>query len=201
MDLSSINNYIFNLINGFAGKNNILDMIMLFFAEYLIFSVILLLLYLWFKDGEEDSKKMSMLVFLSMSLSLILAMCISAIYYHPRPFAIGMGTTLINKSSDSSFPSDHTTVMFASVFPLIFFKKYRKEGLLFLFLAILVGFSRIFCGVHFPLDIVGSFLVSLLIGTILFFLKDNLFSAFSIPLLWYEKIVQSIFVHNDEQKT
>lgn len=194
MDFNGLNVYLFDLINGLAGKNGILDMSMIFFAQYLVFSVILLLLYLWFRNGgNEDDRKMSVLVFLSMLLSLALAMAISSVYYHPRPFAMGLGTTLIHKAPDSSFPSDHTTVMFASSFPLIFFGRYRKEGSLFFLLAVLVGFSRIFCGIHFPFDITGSFLVALLTGTVLFLFKERLFALFSSPLAWYDSIVGHLF--------
>ncbi len=190
MDFTALNVYLFNLINGLAGKNAFLDMSMIFSAKYLVFSVILLLLYLWFvRGGNDEDRKMSILVFLSMLLSLAAAMAISSVYYHPRPFAMGLGTTLIHKAPDSSFPSDHTTVMFASSFPLIFFRKYWKEGGLFLLLALLVGFSRIFCGVHFPFDIAGSFFVALSVGTLLFLLKARLFPLFSFPISWYDKIV------------
>ena len=189
--IEDINIYLFKHINALAGKNQLLDTSMIFSAQYLVYLVPLLLFYLWFRNsGNEEDRKISMFVFLSALVSLLFAMGISAVYYHPRPFALGLGTTLIRHAPDSSFPSDHATVMFAGSFSLLFFGKYRREGALFLILALLVGFSRVFCGIHFPLDILGSFIVSLVVSSALFFFRDRLFMFFSRILEFYESLIK-----------
>ena len=154
---------IFNLINSLAGKSLLLDSLMIFVAEYLIFIIIIPLVYLFVKD-----KKNFVFAFLCSLVSLIIGQLIKFFFYFPRPFALGIGKQLIEHAADSSYPSDHTIAVLSLGFGLML-TKYKKTGILFLILGLLIGFSRIFVGVHFPVDILGSVLVSF-IGCIIVYL-------------------------------
>jgi len=170
-----LNIHLFNLINNLAGKNLVLDKTMIFIASYLIFIIPVFLIYLWFKKSKKDeNKKKALFILFSVLISLAIAWVINSIYFHPRPFMIGLGKELIQHAPETSFPSGHATAMFAVTFPLFFLKEYKK-GIVFFILSLSVGIARIFCGIHFPFDIIGSFFVSLA-GTIIIFILMRKFN-------------------------
>lgn len=75
-----------------------------------------------------------------------------------RPFAqIPELTVLIDKPSSYSFPSGHTASSFACAWPM-FRKLPKKFGIPAIMLAALIGFSRLYIGVHYPGDVLCGML-------------------------------------------
>lgn len=70
---------------------------------------------------------------------------------------------LIPCSSTYSFPSCHATNHFALAFYLgsTYLKPYRIWLLIW---AGSIGFSQIYCGVHFPLDVIGGMMLGILLA-------------------------------------
>jgi undecaprenyl-diphosphatase len=91
-------------------------------------------------------------------LALLLARLASMIWYDPRPFVVGHFTPLLAHASDNGFPSDHT--LLASLIGWVTFIYSRKYGIIALIISLLIGISRVLAGIHHPLDILGSFVVS-----------------------------------------
>ncbi|MGC9000519.1 undecaprenyl-diphosphatase [Caldisericum sp.] len=180
----------FRFINSFAGSNVSLDKAMIFAAQYLIYTVPLFLLALWIM-GNDKKKKEALLVFLSVLASLTLAWLITKFYYHPRPFVVGLGKELIKHAADSSFPSDHATFIFAVAFALLLIKEYW-ESLIFFALFLAVGFARVYCGIHFPYDILGAIPISMLGAFASFMLRNTLFSLFSGLIRFYNNILKRL---------
>lgn len=172
-----MNIYFFDLINGLAGKNPFLDRIMIFLAKYLIFLAPLFLFYLLIKKDKE-SKKSFLFILSSLVLSFIISWLFRSFYFHPRPFMIGLGKELISHKAETSFPSNNTLLLASISLSLLFLRKY-KSGIFFFLMAFLVGISRVFCGVHFPLDIIGSFFIAFIGGGIVFVFKDKFDRLFS----------------------
>jgi undecaprenyl-diphosphatase len=66
-----------------------------------------------------------------------------------------------------SFPSGHATFFMALAVSI--FLSHKKAGYLFMFFALLIGIARIIAGVHFPVDILGGFVIGALVA---FFVKS-----------------------------
>ena len=157
----------FLFINQYAGKSNILDTALIAVAEVMPYAFMLIMLYLWF-DVNIERKKSSFNAGLSVLLGMLTSYVISLFYYHPRPFVDNLGTQLIEHAPDSSFPSDHTTFIFSISVMLLFNKTTRFIGIVLCGCSLISGLSRVFGGVHFPLDILGAILVSIFSSVVVF---------------------------------
>jgi len=72
------------------------------------------------------------------------------------------------------------TMAVAVFFSMLLKQKFKFIGLALLFWAILVGYSRIYIGVHFPLDVFSGMLIGLFFGWL--FVKLYIFALLKLPL-------------------
>ena len=66
---------------------------------------------------------------------------------------------LVGCSHSYSMPSSHATNASAAAFHFTFF--YPRWAPAFVFLMLLVGYTRVYCGVHYPFDVLVGFVVGL----------------------------------------
>ncbi|MCL5410462.1 MAG: phosphatase PAP2 family protein [Patescibacteria group bacterium] len=157
--ITAIDERIVLSLNSFFAKhsNTIIDK---FFAEYLIYSLPVILLVLWFYS--KDSKKVTLRALFSVILAWpILAYTIGNLINRPRPFEITGIQELVFHRPDYSFPSDHASALFAVAFSL-WFSGYKKLAWAILAMAIAVSFFRVATAIHFPTDILGGLAIGLL---------------------------------------
>ncbi len=112
----------------------------------------------------------------------LLASVLKGVFMTLRP-ALALGVEpLIQAGGTHSFPSGHTTGAFALVTSFwlwlrcqVFYnKQYRRLITSLYLLALLIGVSRIFAGVHFPSDILGGVVVGVLLPVLVYYLSPFL---------------------------
>lgn len=115
-------------------------------------------LYKFYKEG--------LIVVLATQSSYIVTMYLKAIFHRPRP---PLEFHLLNPCG-WSFPSGHSLMSFCFYGILAYFcfncikntwLKYITVSLLSI-LVLLIGFSRVYLGVHYPTDVLGGFIFGLL---------------------------------------
>lgn len=158
--MEELNRSLFLAINASAEASLPMRELAIFFAQWMVFCVPMLLAVLWI-FGEQRQRRVVLLAGLSIALALACNLVIRELWFHPRPFMLGLGQNFLAHAPGASFPSDHASGLFAIAFALIL-ASLRKTGLVMLGLALLVSWARVYLGVHFPFDILGGCLVGLL---------------------------------------
>jgi undecaprenyl-diphosphatase len=182
--LEQLNISLFQAINAATNVQGIGLWFAVFSAKYLIYVTVFALIGLWIW-GDLKIRKTVVFAFLCSVIGIVIDWLIGMMYFHPRPFVLGLGHTLIYHAADSSFPSNHTTTLATLSFMFLWRESGRTVvGLLLLFIALWVGWARVYVGVHFPFDILGSFVVSLIATMIVSYLTPWI-DRYLIPIPEY----------------
>jgi len=156
---------LFLTINRLSHHSHLLDSIMAWSAQWIpvLLAAVLLATWLWKRRAADHP---SFRAALAGAVALGCAPIVGLLHHQAQPSALGLGRTLIAHVSGNSFPSEHTALSFGVAVSLLL----SGSGLwpVALALAFLVGFARIFVGVHFPLDV----LIGAALGTLVALLLD-----------------------------
>lgn len=184
----------FYIIDGVSYiKNSFLDDFF-FGLTSISFEIIIFLfltcLFLWSKNKRKWILPLWFTLLLSTAVSFILKITIQ----RPRPFQIGIAevSSFLIKNSyyiwDFSFPSNHTMLAFC-VLPVLS-KEFPKFKYLWIILACLVGFSRLYFGFHFLSDIIAGAAIGYLLGIIV--IKSEKENRFWENIYWkiHDKFVR-----------
>jgi undecaprenyl-diphosphatase len=188
--LENIDYSIFKAINDWAGKSEWLDKLGFFLADtlgyILVFIAVVWLLKKLLNIKKEfpinaDFWRVIRVLVATLASSLILSRVIITeairyFYHRPRPFLAHNIVALINHSDSGSFPSGHMTLFFA--LSAVIYCYNRKLGWFFFIASMIMGVARIFCGVHYPLDIIGGAMVGIASTWIVYKLLNKQISGF-----------------------
>jgi undecaprenyl-diphosphatase len=163
---------IFQFINGLANKYLWLDTLGVFFAKYLAYLMLFVLLVMVVGNFKKYSKT-ALLALTAGIFSEVFVQLIRLIWHRPRPFVGHKVNLLLHHSLSGSFPSGHAAFFFALSAVIYFYNK--GLGYLFFILSALMGIARVFTGVHWLSDILGGAALGIASGFVCYkyFLKSK----------------------------
>jgi undecaprenyl-diphosphatase len=156
--IQNLNHTLFLLVNAGATTPRWWIDLAVFVANDLVYGVPVLLIGLWLAGGSSR-RGAALLAFAIAMIALGANQLIGLAWYQPRPFVIGLGHTWASHVPDASFPSDHLT-LFTSIGLGLLSGGLKRVGAATLVVGLLVGWARVYVGLHFPLDMAGSLLVA-----------------------------------------
>lgn len=172
ISLNQMNDTIFLFFYNFAHQSVLLDGTIIFLAVYLPFLTVALAA--WYLVVDRKSLHQFILVFFSAGVAAVISKILKMLIHAPRPGIVLPDTQALFVKTSYAFPSDHATFFMALAVAMFFVNK--KSGYVFIFSALLIGLSRVAAGVHFPVDILGGFILG---GAVAFIIKS----------IWPEKVV------------
>ncbi|QEL54834.1 phosphatase PAP2 family protein [Chromobacterium paludis] len=157
--LENVNESLFLLINATPASSSYALQLATFIARDLmrLLPILLLVLWLW---GRPMLRATILKALLFTGVALLGNWLIGLAWPHPRPFAMPVGHVFLAHDATPSFPSNHGTI-FAMMALCWCFSPARGWGGLLAVIGVAVAWSRVYLGVHFPLDMLGALLVSL----------------------------------------
>lgn len=157
-------------VNGLAGKHRKFDVTLDAYTRSGYLAFFLYGLWLWFspaKRREKNRRRKSVLMALfSVVCCSLVSFIIGNIAHRRRPFARDWHVwNFTGHKDNSSFPSNHTMNSWAVVMQL--YRDQMPGRHVMAALSVLMSFSQIFAGIHYPTDILGSMGLGALIHTAL----------------------------------
>ena len=188
MDFTELNLHLFEWFNASNHAHEMTIRFAIFIANDLFYIMLLFFGFYWLR-GNFAIKKQIVKAFIFTTVALLISQIISHSVYHPRPFVMEVGRTLIYHSPNGSFPSDHMLI-FSTIAFSYFFSEKRSLGIILILLAWLVAWSRVYLGVHFPLDMLGAFSLAFILN----FFGLALWNRFKITIIEFVlKIHHAVF--------
>src|SRR6266446_1815963 len=142
------------------------DTLSIFAANYLWYVIIGIAVVYFLIQSRPEQKRMLIFAALVLPLVYLVSLLGGALYYDARPFAVEHFTPLIPHKPSNGFPSDH--VLWSAATAAIIFPSNKYLSLILWLLTVLVSASRVYVGVHHPIDILGSMLIAIVVGSIVY---------------------------------
>jgi undecaprenyl-diphosphatase len=171
LDMPDINLTLFYFFNNLAGRSPVLDWFVVFLTSYASYVVcIIVALYVVLVVPFRIPLGTARFVKLWQATEMILSVfttwyvvkIIKVLLALPRPFeTLTNIRVLLSISGGDSFPSGHAALTSALATTVFFY--HRRLGLLLYLFAITISLSRLYVGVHYPVDIAAGFLIGILI--------------------------------------
>ncbi len=147
------------------------------FGSFIAMGIICILMYIF---GGENTRKVALIGLAALLLANVAVYLLKSIVAEPRPFLVLPNVIqLASESENYGFPSGHTASSFAVMMVIglkyrlnIKGKTYRLKYPLLAF-ASLIAFSRVYIGVHYPLDVVFGAIVGILSAVFMIYIGGD----------------------------
>ena len=150
----------------------LLNSFFIFGAKYLYLLAVITALVYFLPLPRQKKKELVLFGIITLPVMYGISKIAGLLYYDPRPFVATHVPPLIPHEPDNGFPSDH--VLLISAIASIIFPFSRKTSALVFFLAILVGISRVYAGIHHPIDVLGSMIIALGISILGYYATERM---------------------------
>ena len=163
------------------------------FGSFIAWGIICGLIYLF---GGSKSKQIAILGLAALILGNAVVYVLKYVVAEPRPFLVlGNVHQLVPESEVYSFPSGHSASSFAvaTILGLKYSLNFKNKRFRLIYpliaFAALIGFSRVYIGVHYPLDVVFGALIGILSALTVLRLEDNIFNGKISRMFYMDKLV------------
>jgi undecaprenyl-diphosphatase len=155
MSFREMNVESFRMINDLGKQFEWLNPVMVLIAENMIYVLaVAVILYLI----RRKNWLMVATAFVTLIFAEVIGKLAGMFHSNHQPYAeLSEVNKLVDMGVNNSFPSDHTIIFFTMTVSFWLFK--RKHHYVWVLLALVVGFSRIWVGVHFPADVAAGALI------------------------------------------
>ncbi|MET8907559.1 phosphatase PAP2 family protein [Micromonospora sp. NPDC004551] len=153
-----MNYHLFQIVNDTAGRNDLVDDVFEWSAMWLIY-VLAAIAAIPVLAHVRHGRPALVRVVASLGLAFAVGQVVATLSTEVRPFQTHPVHQLIPHATGASLPSDHATAAFAVAFAVGAFLS-RRWGVALSLVATIIGFARVWTGVHYPGDILAGALVA-----------------------------------------
>lgn len=169
--LNTLNTQLFYWVNQLAGQSPFFDTFFIFLTTTGFDLVLVFTLMYFFVIAPLREKNLlerlriwreAIMITISAFVTWGIVWCIKILASAPRPFETLAGVRqLVEESVKTSFPSNHAALSMALATAVYFHNK--KLGIVLFVIALIVSFSRVYVGVHYPVDVLVGGIIGIVI--------------------------------------
>ena len=161
-------------------QNPVFDVLMPLISSVGYFSIWIFVCVLLFIFGGKKGRNVALVCIVALVFGYFLTEILKHLVVRPRPYAMLEGVRVLAYIDGSSWPSGHTVASFIGA--IIIGRSYsfkirgRNCKLVYplLVFAFLVGFSRVYNGVHYPFDVISGALIGTFCALVILMIEKDI---------------------------